>query len=164
MDNEGQKIIESPIGQLLIAASDQGITILHFILEGESFDELTTPSKTQEKHLNQLELELKEFFDRKRTSFDVKLDIKGTDFQKSVWEALLNVPYGATRTYKQQSIAIGNLKAIRAVGTANGQNPIAIVVPCHRVIGSDGSLTGFGGGIWRKKFLLELESQQTQLF
>ena len=85
-------------------------------------------------------------------------------FQKNVWEELQNIAYGKTRTYKQQAIALGNLKAIRAVATANGQNRISIIIPCHRVIGSNGSLTGYGGEIWRKRYLLDLESSQNKLF
>ena len=90
--------------------------------------------------------------------------MKGTEFQIKVWKALLEIPFGATKTYKEQSIIVGDLKAIRAVGTANGKNLIPIVIPCHRVLGSDGSLTGFSGGLWRKRFLLDLESNQLSLF
>ncbi|MCP5061686.1 MAG: methylated-DNA--[protein]-cysteine S-methyltransferase, partial [Ignavibacteriae bacterium] len=89
--------------------------------------------------------------------FLVPLDVQGTDFRKLVWQELLNIPYGVTRTYKEQSIAMNKLKAIRAVASANGQNKIGIIIPCHRVIGSDGSLTGYGGGIHRKKWLLDFE-------
>ncbi len=96
--------------------------------------------------------------------FTIPLDLIGTDFQKKVWNELIKIPFGETRSYKDQSIAVGDLLAIRAVANANGKNKIAIIVPCHRVIGSDGSLTGYAGGKKRKQFLLELESQQLNLF
>jgi len=108
-------------------------------------------------HLENLERELKEYFDGKRKTFSIPLDIIGTPFQKSVWEELLKIPYGETRTYMQQSIAVGNPKSIRAVAAANGQNKIAILIPCHRVIGDNGNLTGYAGGLHRKKWLLDHE-------
>lgn len=103
--------------------------------------------------------ELKEYFIGKRKEFSVPLVTPGTDFQKSVWKVLQEIPYGKTRSYKEQAIAIGNLKAIRAVATANGDNRIAILVPCHRVIGSDGQMTGYGGGIWRKQWMIQMEKK-----
>ncbi len=106
--------------------------------------------------------QLEEYFKGTRTSFDLKLNPLGTDFQQKVWKELLNVPYGKTATYLEQSKKIGNVKAIRAVASANGKNPLWIVIPCHRIIGSDGSLTGYAGGIWRKKWLLEHENPSTQ--
>jgi methylated-DNA-[protein]-cysteine S-methyltransferase len=101
--------------------------------------------------------QLEEYFEGRRTSFDLPLDLAGTGFQRAVWAELLRVPFGRTISYRDLSIRIGNVKAIRAVGHANGQNPLPILVPCHRVIGADGSLTGYGGGLWRKKILLSLE-------
>ena len=103
--------------------------------------------------------QLKEYFDGKRTSFSILIHPAGTDFQKSVWEELQTIPYGSTRSYKQQAIALKNPKAVRAVAQANGMNKISILIPCHRVIGDDGHLTGYGGGLWRKKWLLNLESE-----
>src|SRR5699024_10469520 len=94
------------------------------------------------------------------TTFTVPLTLVGTDFQKEVWQALQTIPYGKTRSYKEQSQQIGNEKAIRAVAGANGQNKISVIIPCHRIIGSDGSLTGYGGGLWRKRYLLELEQKR----
>jgi AraC family transcriptional regulator of adaptative response/methylated-DNA-[protein]-cysteine methyltransferase len=117
-----------------------------------------------------LEQQINEYFRGERKTFDVPLNLLGTPFQKSVWNGLLQIPYGETRSYKQQSVFLGNEKAIRAVAGANGENGIAIIVPCHRVIGEDGSLTGYGGGLQRKKWLLDLEhkhsgkSVQAQLF
>jgi methylated-DNA-[protein]-cysteine S-methyltransferase len=98
-----------------------------------------------------------DYFAGKRTVFDLKLNPKGTDFQKRVWEELLNVPFGRTMSYLELSRCLGDEKAIRAVAAANGKNPIWLIVPCHRIIGSDGSLTGYAGGLWRKKWLIEFE-------
>ncbi len=110
--------------------------------------------------------QLDEYFQKKRTTFNLKLNPQGTDFQKEVWKALQQIPYAKTRSYLKQSEAMGNVKAIRAVASANGKNPIWIVIPCHRVIGSDGSLTGYAGGLWRKRWLLEHENppEQQSLF
>lgn len=108
--------------------------------------------------------QLDEYFNRKRTVFDLPLDLQGTEFQLRVWNELLKIPFDRTITYKELALKLGNLKAIRAVGTANGANPVSIIVPCHRVIGSDGSLTGYAGGLWRKKWLLEFESSTSSLF
>lgn len=110
--------------------------------------------------------QLEEYFAGTRTEFNLKLNPQGTVFQQSVWKELLNIPFAKTRTYLEQTKKIGDPKAIRAVASANGKNPIWIVIPCHRVIGSDGSLTGYAGGIWRKKWLLEHESpvKQQSLF
>ena len=110
--------------------------------------------------------QLDQYFSGKRNDFDLKLNPQGTDFQKKVWDELLNIPFNKTRTYLEQSKALGDVKAIRAVASANGKNPIWIIIPCHRVIGSDGSLTGYAGGIWRKKWLLAHENpvKQQSLF
>lgn len=108
--------------------------------------------------------QLDDYFARQRKTFDIPLLFVGTDFQKSVWNALLDIPYGKTYSYAKLSIDIGNPKAVRAVANANGANPISIFVPCHRVIGSDNSLTGYGGGLPAKKFLLDLESPVPSLF
>jgi methylated-DNA-[protein]-cysteine S-methyltransferase len=105
--------------------------------------------------------QLREYFDRARTTFTVPIALAGTPFQKRVWGELLTIPYGDTRSYGQLADAIGNRSAMRAVGAANGQNPVSIIVPCHRVIGSNGKLVGYGGGLERKKFLLDLERATT---
>ena len=102
--------------------------------------------------------QLDEYFNKKRKKFDIPIELDGTAFQKKVWNALLNIPYGETRSYGETAAAIGNSKASRAVGMANNRNPIAIIVPCHRVIGHDGSLTGYGGGLELKQALLDLEA------
>lgn len=106
--------------------------------------------------------QLDEYFNGTRKQFNLKLNPQGTNFQKRVWEELLLVPFGKTKTYLEQSKQLGDVKAIRAVASANGKNPIWILIPCHRIIGSDGSLTGYAGGIWRKKWLLEHENPSTQ--
>lgn len=106
--------------------------------------------------------QLDEYFKGTRTEFNLKLNPKGTEFQKKVWNELQHIPFGTTNTYLEQAITLGNLKAIRAVASANGKNPIWIVVPCHRIIGTNGSLTGYAGGIWRKKWLLNHENPTTQ--
>ena len=110
-------------------------------------------------HLNHLQSELEEYFSKKRKTFTVPLHTPGTEFQQLVWKVLQEIPYGETRTYKQQAIAIGRPTAIRAVASANGHNSVGIIIPCHRVIGSDGSLVGYGGGLHRKQWLLDLEQK-----
>jgi methylated-DNA-[protein]-cysteine S-methyltransferase len=106
--------------------------------------------------------QLTEYFEGKRTEFSLKLNPRGTPFQQTVWNALLEIPFGTTKTYKELTNSLGNPLAIRAVAAANGKNPLWIVVPCHRIIGSDGSLTGYAGGLWRKKWLLEHECPPVQ--
>ena len=118
----------------------------------------------EDDFFEQLETELNDYFEGNLTQFTIPFDFIGTDFQKKVWNELVKIPFGKTKSYKEQAIAVGDLLAIRAVANANGKNKIAILVPCHRVIGSDGSLTGYAGGKKRKQFLLELESKQLNLF
>lgn len=140
----------SPVGWLKITASMTGVTDIWFCesKEGQNkANQLTEETKKQ----------LQEYFEKKRIAFDLPLEMRGTDFQKKVWNELLHIPFGKTISYLELSKRIRNIKAIRAVGHANGQNPLPIVIPCHRVIGSDGSLTGYGGGLWRKQWLLEHE-------
>lgn len=146
----------SPIGTAKIEGNVDGITSITVI------DEAIETSKTIPTDLQDCVLQLDEFFKGNRKNFNLKLNPKGTEFQKKVWSELLKVTYGKTCTYLEQSKKLGNVKAIRAVASANGKNPIWIVIPCHRIIGSDGSLTGYAGGIWRKKWLLEHENPTTQ--
>jgi len=160
------KRITTDIGPMYACASSLGLCLLEFtdrrMLETEFKDlrkrlnAVILPGKNP--HLEQLESELKEYFQGIRKVFDVQLHTPGTDFQQTVWKELQKIPYGVTRSYKEQAQAIGNPNATRAVASANGQNRIAIIVPCHRVIGTDGSLVGYGGGLHRKKWLLALES------
>jgi len=160
--------ILSPLGPLFAGAVDDGICLLEFtdrrmletqikILQrrlGATFMPGRSP------HFAALDLQLSEYFAGKRTEFDLPLVLPGTDFQKAAWTALQNIPYGAVRTYGEQAQAVGNPKAVRAVAKANGDNRIAVVVPCHRVIAADGTLAGYGGGLWRKKYLLDIEAGQ----
>jgi AraC family transcriptional regulator of adaptative response/methylated-DNA-[protein]-cysteine methyltransferase len=160
-----QKTIQTPLGEMIACAVDEGICLLEFTDRKNIEKQFKSLSKAlnaeitekEHEHFKQLENELNEYFEGKRSSFEVPLFIKGTEFQEKVWQLLREIPMGEIRTYKQQSEKLGNLKAIRAVGTANGINKIAILIPCHRVIGSNGELVGYAGGIWRKQKLLELE-------
>ncbi len=165
-------VLETPLGKMLACATDEGICMLEFIDRRAFVTELkdlkrllrATIEPGTNKHLKALEKQLNEYFEKKRKKFELELVTPGSEFQNSVWKKLLEIPFGETRSYKQQSIAVGNLGAIRAVGTANGANRISIVVPCHRVIGEDGSLTGYGGGLKRKRWLLDFESGELSLF
>jgi len=154
----GLEIYSSTFGDILIESNGKAITKVKLISKnGERPetrpDRQTTPDALTEKATRQLE----EYFSGKRKKFDLPLDPHGTKFQSSVWKALLEIPYGETRSYKQIAQMIDNPKACRAVGLANNKNPIWIIIPCHRVIGSDGSLTGYGGGLEMKQKLLEIE-------
>jgi O-6-methylguanine DNA methyltransferase len=144
--------ISSPIGPLLLAASERGLVALEF-----GRGRIPAEWVKSEEKIAPFARQLEEYFAGRRRQFDLPLDLRGTDFQQRCWRALLKIPYGETRSYADIARAIGNPAAVRAVGLANGQNPIAIIVPCHRVIGSDGSLTGYGGGLEVKRKLLELE-------
>lgn len=147
--------IETPLGTAKIVGDANGITEISILTEGE-------PSKKIPKELKESIFQLQEYFDGNRTDFTFKLNPQGTDFQQKVWQELLNIPFGKTMSYLDLSKKLGDVKAIRAVASANGRNPLWIVIPCHRVIGTDGSLTGYAGGLWRKKWLLEHESPSKQ--
>lgn len=147
--------INSPLGITKIEGDENGISVISVLSEGEVTEEI--PLELQEA-VHQLQ----DYFDGKRNEFDFKLNPKGTDFQQRVWQELLKIPFGKTMSYMDLSKKLGDVKAIRAVASANGKNPLWIVVPCHRVIGTDGSLTGYAGGLWRKKWLLEHENPTTQ--
>jgi methylated-DNA-[protein]-cysteine S-methyltransferase len=151
---------KTPIGTAKIIGNKNGIQAVSVLEE-----DIETSSEIPEC-LQDCVKQLEDYFMGKRNSFNLKLNPKGTLFQKKVWEELLNIPFNKTRTYLEQSKALGDVKAIRAVASANGKNPIWIIIPCHRVIGSDGSLTGYAGGIWRKKWLLAHENpvKQQSLF
>lgn len=149
--------VSSPVGPLVILASKKGLVGLYF---GHRIEKSTLPAENpRDKILNQAESELAEYFGGERTTFEVPLDVRGSKFQKEVWRQLSAIPFGETRSYGGIAEALENPGAIRAVGTANGANPISIIVPCHRVIGKDGSLTGFGGGLEIKQKLLEHEGR-----
>ena len=157
---------ETPLGNMIAISEPDGIIALDFrdSCNPESAKQFLTAGRelcineNWDENLLQVKKEISEYFSGVRREFHVRLCFHGTDFQKKVWKELMKIPYGITRTYKEQAIALNDIKAIRAVASANGKNKIAIIVPCHRVIGSDGSLTGYAGGLWRKKYLLDFES------
>lgn len=157
--------LSTPLGPMLAGATEDGICLLEFcdrrMLEtqlqrlGQYLDAEMLPGK--HPHFETLEKQLQEYFTGQRHTFDLPLVLPGTAFQRQAWSVLQTIPYGQTRSYAEQAAAIGRPRAVRAVARANGDNRLAILVPCHRVVGSDGRLTGYGGGLWRKRFLLELE-------
>jgi len=153
-------IISSPLGFTKIVGDDDGIVSITVLNSEEKITDIIPVE------LEDCVFQLQEYFDGKRKDFDIKLNPEGTDFQKKVWNELLEIPFGKTIAYLELSKKLGDIKAIRAVANANGKNPIWIIIPCHRVIGSDGSLTGYAGGLSRKQWLLEHESpyKQTSLF
>jgi len=154
------KKMQSPVGELKLIASDNGLAAI--LWENDNPDRVKTGSESIEDNnhavLLEAEQQLNEYFEKQRTVFTIPLDFKGTDFQKKVWGALLEIPFGETRSYGDIARQLGDIKAVRAVGTANGKNPISIIAPCHRVIGASGKLTGFAGGLENKARLLELEA------
>lgn len=156
--------LASPIGDLLIVAADERIAAIHFDGQGIERFRRGVPVRDDDwPVLVEAKRQLREYFAGARRDFDLPLDFGGTDFQRSVWETLLTIPYGETWSYADVANRLGKPTATRAVGAANGQNPIPIVGPCHRVIGKNGSLTGFGGGLPLKEKLLALESGQGTL-
>lgn len=161
------KRILTPLGLMVIGALAQGVCIVEFAQcknLGRELQELAVKSNAQLKEgahamIEKTEHQLLAYFAGKLKIFDIPLVVFGTDFQKATWKQLQTVPYGATTTYKEEAAAMGRPKAIRAVASANGNNRLAIVIPCHRVVGSNGGLTGYAGGVWRKNYLLELEAK-----
>lgn len=162
---------ESPVGPLLVSATESAVCGLSFCDAGELPGRLQTLRERHQETLraagdspsNALCAELKEYFAGRRRQFTVPLGAAGSDFQQRVWAALCEIPYGETWSYLQLALRIGDALATRAVGHANGANPIAIVIPCHRVINADGGEGGYGGGLWRKRILLNLERGQGSL-
>jgi methylated-DNA-[protein]-cysteine S-methyltransferase len=156
----GLSYYSSPVGELVIESKDDKITVVNFLKDSKREVNVTPV-------IAQCIQELDEYFFKERKFFTVELDPVGSDFQKKVWNALLEIPYGKTVSYEDIAIRVGDVKTIRAVGLANGQNPIAIIVPCHRVIGKNGELVGYGGGIENKEWLLQHEGailKQLSLF
>jgi methylated-DNA-[protein]-cysteine S-methyltransferase len=152
------KTMASPVGNIRLVASDKGLAAILWEDDDPKrvrFDSLV--ENDNHPHLLTTETQLGEYFAGQRTDFELPLDFRGTDFQKQVWEALLTIPFGETRTYGQIAEQIGKPSAVRAVGAANGKNPISIIAPCHRVIGASGKLTGFAGGLHNKSVLLRIE-------
>lgn len=159
--------LESPLGMLIVGATGQGCCLLEF-QDGGGLDKIK--GRIQKRHsleiagspkavLDQLEFEVNQYFTGRLKTFSVSLDMRGTPFQMAVWRQLLDIPYGETASYGEVARAVGKPLAHRAVGRANGQNAVSIVVPCHRVVRRDGTLGGYGGGLWRKEYLLTLENR-----
>lgn len=146
---------KTPLGIAKISGDENGISVISVSEEGEISSMIPTV-------LQEAVSQLEDYFEGKRIDFTFKLNPSGTEFQQKVWQGLLEIPYGKTMSYLELSKKLGDVKAIRAVASANGKNPLWIVVPCHRVIGTDGSLTGYAGGLWRKKWLLEYENPSNQ--
>ena len=156
--------IKTPLGIAQIIGDDKGLSAIH-VFDSDR-DIVVEPDERIPKVLKVAVDQLREYFNGERTVFEIPLNPKGTDFQKRVWKTLQAIPYGKTVSYLEISKKLGDVKAIRAVASANGKNPLWIIVPCHRVIGSDGSLTGYAGGLGRKKWLLDHENpvKQQSLF
>lgn len=155
MNSFAVRRVSSPVGDIVVTANDEGVTSLEF--DEDTNIEPRSGSAKATTIVERAAEQLQQYFAGERRDFDLPLAPKGTDFQRAVWAALSRIPYGTTISYKEQATWVGNPKATRAVGSANGRNPIAIVVPCHRVIGSDGRPTGYASGIDRKLWLLEHE-------
>lgn len=156
-----QQQLETPIGVLTLVASDVGLSMILF--ESEDSADIDAALHDSDPVLRAAATQLSEYFAGERREFDLPLDLEGTDFQKEAWLALAGVPYGQTTSYGEQARAIGRPGAFRAVGAANGKNPVPIVLPCHRIVGADGSLTGFAGGLDIKQQLLVHEQNQQSL-
>jgi methylated-DNA-[protein]-cysteine S-methyltransferase len=151
-------VMASPVGTLTLVATDDGLSAV--LWEDERAGRVPLPLAAEDRRhpmLVEAERQLREYFAGERTQFTLPLDVVGTPFQRQVWEALRSIPYGETRSYAQVAVQIGRPRAVRAVGAANGRNPLSIVAPCHRVIGADGQLTGFAGGLAVKARLLAFE-------
>lgn len=156
MESKQTAYYKTPIGIAKIIGDENGICAVTVL------DETIEIIEESPSCLKDCVQQLDEYFKGNKTTFNLKLNPKGTVFQQKVWNELLQVPYGKTRTYLEQTKRLGDVKAIRAVASANGKNPLWIIIPCHRIIGSNGSLTGYAGGIWRKKWLLEHENPSSQ--
>ena len=153
--------MDTPVGVLKLVAHDHALVAVMWDNEDHKRVRLANLVR-QDDHpiLLKTQQQLQEYFAGQRQQFDVPLDFEGTEFQKKVWQALLSIPFGETRSYKQIAEQVGSVNAMRAVGAANGKNPISIIAPCHRVIGSGGALVGFAGGLDKKQILLSLEQSQ----
>ena len=154
--------VDTPIGELLLAGTENALSLIGFP-KGSMRRDPGPDWIFKEEPIEKVRQQLREYFEGKRREFDIPLSLAGTDFQLSVWHELREIPYGTTVSYGEVAKRIDNPKAVRAVGAANGRNPIPIIVPCHRVIGSHGDLTGFGGGLDTKEALLRLEAEHTSL-
>ena len=166
------RILDSKLGRMIGGATNKGVCLLEFV-DRKSLNTILT--KLEKKHrvpllhgttalLEKLQIEVNAYFSGEINQLSVPLDVRGTDFQLEVWQELVKIPYGETRSYNDIARAINRPSAVRAVGNANGDNNIGIIIPCHRVIGNDGDLTGYGGGLWRKKKLLDHEKRYLRKF
>ena len=153
--------LQAPFGMLTVVASERGVRYITFEEDAhpKSYVGMHVVDDVSHPVVAETLKQLREYLDGSRTAFDVPLDLVGTEFQVEAWNALAKIPYAGTVSYAQQAASIGRPKATRAIGSANGRNPVVIVLPCHRVVGADGSLTGFGGGLHVKSWLLDLEKQ-----
>jgi O-6-methylguanine DNA methyltransferase len=164
------RFCETPVGKMIAGATSRGVCLFEFADRGGLDSIKARIAKRHGREMNegshplidQVETEITGYFSGRRKSFTVPLDLGGTPFERTVWDYLVGIPYGATCSYGQIAAALGKPGASRAVGRANGANYVAIIVPCHRVIESDGSLRGYGGGLWRKRFLLRLEAEHSE--
>ena len=147
-----KQILQTPLGKVVASADEKGIYAL-------DFDEESTGIEKSNAHLEQLSVELEEYFSGKRKRFDVALNPKGTLFQKGVWKVLQGISYGETISYSDEAQRLNHPNAVRAVANANGKNPLPIIIPCHRVIAKNGGIGGYSGGLWRKEFMLDLEQK-----
>ncbi len=150
----------SPVGRLKLVANETALVAV--LLENENPKRLRLAELIEQTHhpvLLETQKQLSEYFAGKRQQFGLPLDFEGTEFQQKVWQALLSIPFGETRSYRDIAAQVGNVKAVRAVGAANGKNPISIIVPCHRVVGANGKLVGFAGGLENKDILLKIEKR-----
>jgi methylated-DNA-[protein]-cysteine S-methyltransferase len=152
-------LFQSPVGQLTLVASDAGLRAILWPTEKPGRVKLPGISRGDHRVLHATATQLTEYFNGKRQLFDLPLDLHGTPFQVKAWRSLADIPYGTTASYAEQADLLGAPKAVRAVGSANGRNPISIVLPCHRVVASNGSLAGFAGGLDAKRWLLKFESR-----
>ncbi len=166
IDKLDSRRLASPVGELTLVASSQGLCAVLWPVEREGRVPIT-PCPTDERrgnvHLDTAEEQLDQYFSQTRSTFEIELDLSGTEFQKMVWEELVSIDHGLTTTYTSLASRIGKPTAARAVGAAVGRNPVSIIVPCHRVVGASGALTGFAGGLATKRFLLDLEAGTPQL-
>jgi methylated-DNA-[protein]-cysteine S-methyltransferase len=156
--------LDSPVGELILVATDLGLRAVLWPNDEPARVKLPTPIKDASGNpiLRRCVAQLQQYFAGERTAFDLPLDLHGTEFQQLAWFSLASIPYGQTATYGEQAERIGRPKAVRAIGAANGRNPVSIILPCHRVVGADGSLTGFAGGLDAKRRLLEIEIQYSR--
>ncbi|CAB4659915.1 unannotated protein [freshwater metagenome] len=155
--------LQAPFGLLTVVASHRGVRYITFEEDAHPKPYVDMDVRDDSEHpvVASALMQLREYLAGDRTSFDLPLDLQGTEFQVDAWNALAKIPFGSTVSYAQQAASIGRPKATRAIGSANGRNPVVIVLPCHRVVGADGSLTGFGGGLHVKSWLLDLEKQKS---